>query len=437
MALASIVESVLGTDLPVAIRAYDGSALGPPDAAATIVLRSPDALRRIVTAPNELGFARAYVAGDLDVEGDIFAALSLRDRLPDVRLHVAQIAAVARELGIRNLRPLPPPPEEARLRGRRHSIERDRAAISHHYDVSNEFYRLILGPSLTYSCAVFSDENMSLEDAQASKYELVSRKLGLRPGMRLLDVGCGWGGMVLHAATHHGVDAVGVTISEQQVDLATKRVADAGLAGRVEIRNQDYRAIADGPYDAICSIGMFEHVGEARLAEYFGRLFELLAPGARLLNHGISRPARVRGGGGARAGLRATVGTGTRARFSRSGFIERYVFPDGELHEVGRVVSIVQQAGFEVRHVESLREHYAKTLRCWVANLEGAWDEAVALVGPARARIWRLYMAGSAVNFEANRTQVHQILAVKPDRGASGMPLRPGWDRTPLTSPTG
>jgi cyclopropane-fatty-acyl-phospholipid synthase len=420
MALASIIESVLGADLPVAVRAYDGSSIGPPDAPATIYVRSPNALRRIITSPGELGFARAYVAGDLDFEGNIFAALALRDRLPDVKLHPQQLLAVARELGWRNIRPLPPPPEEARLHGRRHSVARDRAAIAHHYDVSNDFYRLFLGPSLTYSCAVFSNDDMSLDDAQESKYELISRKLALQPGMRLLDVGCGWGGMVMHAARQHCVSAVGVTVSTHQVELASKRVAEAGLADRVQIRNQDYRLVSDGPFDAISSIGMFEHVGEARLAEYFGRLYNLLPPGGRLLNHGISRPASTNGK--------------TKAAIARGGFIDRYVFPDGELHEVGRVVSVVQQAGFEVRHVESLREHYAKTLRHWVANLESHWDEAVELAGPPRARIWRLYMAGSALNFEANRTQIHQILAVKPDKGRSEMPLRPTWDNTPLTA---
>jgi cyclopropane-fatty-acyl-phospholipid synthase len=420
MALASIIESVLGTDLPVAVRAYDGSSVGPPDAPATLYVRSPEALCRIVMSPGELGFARAYVAGDLDLEGDIFAGLALRDRLPQVKLHLPEIVALARELGWKNLRPLPPPPEEARLHGPRHSVARDRAAISHHYDVSNDFYRLFLGSSLTYSCAVFSNDDTSLDDAQRSKYELVSRKLDLQPEMRLLDVGCGWGGMVMHAAQQHGVSAVGVTVSTRQVELASKRVAEAGLADRVQIRNQDYRLVDDGPFDAISSIGMFEHVGESRLAEYFGRLYDLLPAGGRLLNHGISRPPSPNGK--------------IAAKFARGGFIDRYVFPDGELHEIGRVVSIVQQAGFEVRHVESLREHYAKTLRHWVANLEAHWDEAVELVGQARARIWRLYMAGSAINFEANRTQIHQVLAVKPDDGRSGMPLRPAWDNTPLTT---
>jgi len=413
MSLASLIESVLGRDLPVGFRAYDGSVLGPPDAPATIVVRTPDALRRIVTAPGELGFARAYVAGDLDLEGDVFAALALRDRLPEVKLTPKQLVNAARELGLKNLRPLSPPPEEARLRGRKHSLARDRAPVRHHYDVSNDFYRLILGPSMTYSCAVFTDDDTSLEQAQTNKYELVARKLALAEGMRLLDVGCGWGGMVLHAARHHHVHAVGVTVSPRQVELAEKRVVEAGLAGQIDVRNQDYRRIDDGPYDAISSIGMFEHVGESRLVEYFQRLYALLRPGGRLLNHGISRPA------------------GEKAAISRGGFVYRYVFPDGELHEVGRVVSIMQEAGFEVRHVESLREHYATTLRHWVTNLESNWDEAVRLVGEARARVWRLYMAGSAANFEAGRAQIHQVLGVKPDGGVSGMPLRPGWE--PLT----
>jgi cyclopropane-fatty-acyl-phospholipid synthase len=408
--LSSLIQSVLGSDLPIAVRGYDGSELGPSDAPATLILRSRNALRRIVTAPGELGFARAYVSGDLDVEGDIYAALGLRDCLPDVRLTPGQILAAVREVGLRTLRPLPPPPEEARLHGRRHSVGRDRAAVSHHYDVSNDFYRLVLGPSLTYSCAVFASDDTTLEQAQANKHELVAGKLGLREGMRLLDVGCGWGGMVLHAAEHHGAQAVGVTIADRQVELASKRVVDAGLANQVEIRNQDYRLIDDGPYDAVSSIGMFEHIGERHLSEYFARLFELLAPGGRLLNHGISRPP------------------GEHARFARAGFIDHYVFPDGELHEVGRVVSIMQAAGFEVRHVESLREHYAKTLRHWVDNLEANWEEAVGLVGGARARVWRLYMAGSALNFEANRTQIHQVLGVKPLGASSEMPWRPNWE---------
>jgi cyclopropane-fatty-acyl-phospholipid synthase len=351
------------------------------------------------------------VSGDIDIEGDIWGLLALRDRMPNMRLEPRAMLDLVGELGgWRKVRPLPPPPEECRLRGRRHSRARDAAAITHHYDVSNAFYRIVLGPSLTYSCAVFHDPADSLEQAQANKYELICRKLGLEPGMRLLDVGCGWGGMVLHAAQNHGVRAVGVTLSRAQTELASKRAAEAGLSGQVEIRRQDYRDVADGPYDAVSSIGMFEHVGEARLGEYFGRLLGLLRPGGRLLNHGISRPP------------------GDKAPLARRSFANRYVFPDGELHEAGRVVSAIQKAGLEVRHVESLREHYALTLRRWVDNLEGAWDQAVAEAGEGRARVWRLYMAGAATSFEANRTQIHQVLAVPGgDMARSGMPLRPDF----------
>jgi cyclopropane-fatty-acyl-phospholipid synthase len=412
MALAPLVEDVLGGDLPLAVEAYDGSRGGPQDAPATLVVKSPDALSRVITAPGELGIARAYVAGDLDLKGPIWALLDLRDRLPKVRLEPKAMLRLVRELGgWHKIRRLEPPAEEAHLRGRRHSRARDAAAVRHHYDVSNVFYRMVLGPSLTYSCAVFHDPADTLEQAQENKYELVARKLGLQPGMRLLDVGCGWGGMVVHAARHHGVQAVGVTLSPRQAELAEKRVGEAGLTGQVEIRVQDYREVTDGPYDAISSIGMFEHVGEAKLAEYFDRLRSLLGPGGRLLNHGISRPA------------------GQKARLERRSFINRYVFPDGELHEVGRVISVVQGAGFEVRHVETLREHYALTLRRWVANLEDNWDAAVEEVGEARARVWRLYMAGSAINFESGRSQIHQVLAVPhADDGRSGLPLRPVFE---------
>lgn len=410
--LASMLEDLLGSDLPIAIRAYDGSRLGPPDdeAPATILVRSPDALRRILTAPGELGFGRAYVAGDLDVEGDIYEALKIGDVIGSFKLSPKQLAAAAKIVGVHGLKPLPPPPEEAHLRGRRHSKERDAAAIRHHYDVSNEFYEMVLGSTMTYSCAVFEKPSDTLDAAQEQKYELICRKLDLQPGQRLLDVGCGWGGMVMHAARHHGARAVGVTISPSQADEARQRVADAGLADRVDIRLLDYRDVVDGPYDAISSIGMFEHVGLAKLGEYFDRLRTVVVPGGRILNHGISRPwSRHRPG------------------FGRATFIDRYVFPDGELHEVGTVVTAMQQHGLEVRHLESLREHYALTLRHWVANLEANWDAAVEHVGVGRARVWRLYMAASALNFEKGRTQIHQILAVKPDAGASHMPLRPDW----------
>jgi cyclopropane-fatty-acyl-phospholipid synthase len=416
MSLQPLLESVLGTDLPVRLVAYDGSALGPPEAPARVVIRTPDAMHRIVTGlGRELAFARAYVAGDIDIEGDIYEVIGLKDRFQGVRPSVAVLRQAAQALGVKDvkslvkLRPLPPPDEEVKLRGRRHSKRRDAKAIQAHYDVSNDFYRMVLGPSLTYSCAVFEHEDDTLERAQSNKYELISRKLALQPGMRLLDIGCGWGGMVLHAARHHGVQAVGITISEAQAELARKRVVDAGLADRVEIRLQDYRDVHDGPYDAVSSIGMFEHVGLDHLAQYFGQIRRLLRPGGRLLNHGICRPA------------------GQRERLDSRGFLHRYVFPDGELMEVGKVVSAIQGQGLEVRHSEGLREHYALTLRQWVRNLEANWDAAVREVGAPRARIWRLYMAGSALAFEAGQTQIHQVLAVAADQGRSGMPLRPDF----------
>ena len=419
MPVATLVAEVLGDDVPIRVEAWDGSWIGPPNAPATLILRSPAALQRIVTCPGELGLARAYVAGDIDVEGDIYAVLALRDRLPEVKLRPSQLLAAARMLGVRNLRPLPPPPDEARLSGRRHTPERDAAAVSHHYDVGNRFYELVLGPSLTYSCAVFETDDASLEEAQAAKYELICRKLGLRPGDRLLDVGCGWGSMAMHAARHHGARVVGVTLSRRQVELAKERVADEGLGDLVDIRLQDYRDVDDGPFDAISSIGMFEHVGRGRTGEYFERLRDLLRPQGRLLNHAISRPPS------------------DQTRIADRSFMGRYVFPDGELLDIGTTVQALEQAGFEARHVEDLREHYARTLRHWVANLEREWDAAVAEVGVARARVWRLYMAGSAVNFEADRNRIHQVLAVKSTAGGdAAMPARPTWERDPLQSPS-
>jgi cyclopropane-fatty-acyl-phospholipid synthase len=363
----------------------------------------------MATAPGELGMARAYVAGDVDLEGDLGVVLALSDLVPDLRLGPATWWTVLRAgvaTGAFSAGRVRIPPEEVRLRGRAHSKARDAAAIAHHYDVSNEFYRLVLGPTMTYSCAYFASADGGLDQAQDDKHELICRKLRLREGERLLDVGCGWGSLAIHAAKHHGAEVVGVTLSHPQAELAAKRAAEAGVADRVTIRVEDERDVDDGPYDAVASVGMFEHVGAARLQEYFAHLHALLRPGGRLLNHGISRPP------------------GTRTRFARRGFIDRYVFPDGELHEVGKVVSAVQEAGFEVRDLENLREHYALTLRRWVANIEANHDRAVAQVGEGRYRVWRLYMAGSARNFALGRIQVHQVLAVRSDGGHSGLPLR-------------
>ncbi len=415
--LLPLMRFFFGDELPIEVKAWDGSTLGPKQGDARLVIRSPEALRRLLTAPGEVGLGRAYVAGELDIEGDIYAALQVRDIVAEERetddlglgvkgwLHAFRSAADLHLVG----RPPAPPPEEAHLGGLRHSLRRDARAIQHHYDVSNDFYRLVLGPTMTYSCAYFSHEGLGLDDAQTAKYDLICRKLGLRPGMRLLDVGCGWGGMALHAARHYGVEAVGITLSPQQRDLAIKRVAAAGLGNRIQIRLQDYRQLGNESYEAISSIGMFEHVGRTHLAEYFEAIVRLLEPGGRFLNHGITR----------RAGKYSP---------RKKTFATSFVFPDGELHEVGAVVSTMQQQQqLEVRDVESLREHYGKTLRFWVDNLESNWSRAVELSGPGRARIWRLYMAASALNFEARRTYIHQVLAVRPDgRGGSGMPLTRG-----------
>ena len=415
--LAPLLRALVGDDPPVRFEFWDGSGAGPPNGAGTIRIRSIDAVRRILWAPGELGVARAFVAGDLTIDGDLFATLRLlHDSAPrDLRTmglrSLPTAVAAARRLGAVGP-PLPPPPEECRPAGRLHSPTRDAEVISHHYDVGNDFYRLFLGPSMTYSCARFTDESSSLEGAQSAKYELICRKLGLdrQPRARLLDVGCGWGSMAIHAARHHDANVVGVALSSEQVDLARQRVHSAGLEGQVEIRLQDYRQLRGERFDAISSIGMFEHVGSSAMARYFDTLRKLLVPTGRLLNHAISKP------GGSKLGGRT--------------FIGRYVFPDGELLDVGEVILAMQRAGFEVRDVESLREHYSRTLHAWVANLGDHWDEAVALVGLPRANIWKLYMAASANGFDDGGLDVHQVLgvALAPD-GSSGMPAtRAGWD---------
>jgi cyclopropane-fatty-acyl-phospholipid synthase len=415
--LQPLVRGLIGEDLPLRLRAWDGSQTGPADSPATLVLRNRRALRRFLWSPDELGLGRSYVSGDLDVEGDLYAALSLPDQLsrddrPELTLGWRDRAtAVAAGVRLGAVGPPPaPPPEESRLRGRLHALERDAAAITHHYDVGNDFYRLVLGATMTYSCAYWADPSYDLDQAQEAKYALIARKLGLRDGMRLLDVGCGWGGMVLHAAREHGVQAVGVTISPAQAELARERVAAAGLADRVEIRLQDYREVSDGPYDAISSIGMAEHVGQAQLGVYAAQLRALLRPRGRLLHHAIAR----------RAGPVVDP---------RRSFLVRYVFPDGELQPLGTTVSVLEEAGLEVRDVECLREHYARTCRAWVDRLEQHWDEAVALSSPGRARVWRLYLAASALAFEQLRTGVNQVLAVRPDeQHRSGLPpTRSAW----------
>ncbi|MEU1598795.1 cyclopropane-fatty-acyl-phospholipid synthase family protein [Streptomyces sp. NPDC005708] len=418
--LMSLVEQLLGVPVPVRIRAWDGSEAGPPGAPA-LVVRNRRALRRLLWKPGELGLARAWVAGDLGIDGDLYTALDLMagliwDRGEDARslaraVRDPEVRAAAGGLAkLAGFLPPPPPPREEvrKARGHLHTRRSDKRAISHHYDVGNDFYEIVLGPSMVYSCAYWAAPDGTLEDAQRDKLELVCHKLGLKPGQRLLDVGCGWGSMALHAAREYGVSVVGVTLSQEQATYARKRVADEGLSDLVEIRVQDYRDVVDGPYDAISSIGMAEHVGAERYLEYARDLYALLKPGGRLLNHQIARRPRR-----------------DESSYSVDAFIDAYVFPDGELAPIGTTVTQLERAGFEVRDVESLRAHYALTLRRWVANLEAEWAQAQRRTSPGRARVWRLYMAASALAFERNRIGVNQVLAVRtPESGASGLPLR-------------
>jgi cyclopropane-fatty-acyl-phospholipid synthase len=419
--LAEILEILTDGELPFRFTAYDGSSTGRPDAPIRLDLRTPRGAAYLATAPGSLGMARAYVTGDLLVDGvhpgdpyELLRALGtdLAWRRPDA----ATLARVARALGASRLFPPSPPPEEAlpdwrrTLEGLRHSKRRDADAIQHHYDVSNRFYELLLGPSMTYTCACYPREDATLEEAQSAKYDLVARKLGLRPGMRLLDVGCGWGGMVRHAVREYGVTALGVTLSRQQASWAQAEIERQGLTGKAEVRFSDYRDVGEAGFDAVSSIGLTEHIGVKNYPSYCDFLLSRLRPGGRLLNHSITRPEnrhvpRVRGG-----------------------FIDRYVFPDGELTGSGRIITAMQDAGFEVRHEENLREHYARTCAAWCENLVANWEAAVAEAGEATAKVWGLYIAGSRLGFERNQVQLHQVLGVKlHSDGRADFPLRPDW----------
>jgi cyclopropane-fatty-acyl-phospholipid synthase len=417
MALAEVFERVAGPDAPVQFEAFDGSTAGAEDSPVRITIKSRDAVAYLAQAPGALGLARAYVSGHLDVEGDMYAALARMASAQRLEWTKAEQLRLLGDLGgPRLLWPrLEPPPQEVRVNsrwrlGRRHSKDRDANAISHHYDVSNTFYEWVLGPSMAYTCACYPRADATLEEAQANKFELVSRKLGLKPGMRLLDVGCGWGGMVMHAAREHGVKALGVTLSAEQASWAQRAIKEAGLSDLAEVRHMDYRDVAEADFDAVSSIGLTEHIGKAELPGYFAFLYGKLRPQGRLLNHCITRPDNK------------------GPHVVKDGFINRYVFPDGELEGPGYLLSLIHDTGFEVRHEENLREHYAMTLAGWCANLDDHWDEAVAEVGEGTARVWRLYMAGSRLGFERNQIQLHQILGVKLDaNGEAGMPLRPDW----------
>jgi len=418
--VADIVRAITDGDLPLQVTAYDGSDVGPRDAGVRMHLASERAVSFLLTAPGDLGLARAYVAGDLELHGvhpgDPYELLrTLKDDVRVRRPSASDALALVRGLGWSRLRPPEPPAQEALPRWRRsvdaalHSRRRDAAAIQHHYDVSNAFYENVLGPSMTYTCAVYRDASDTLEQAQDAKYELVAQKLALRPGMRLLDVGCGWGGMVRHAAREHGVRVLGVTLSRQQASWAQERIEKEGLDDLAEVRHLDYRDVPAGePFDAISSIGLTEHIGVHQYAAYFGALRARLRPGGRLLNHCITR-------------------ADNRASHRPGAFIDRYVFPDGELASPGRLVAAAHDAGLEVQHEENLRQHYALTLAAWGRNLVRHWEDCVDEVGEGTARVWGLYMAGSRLSFERNQIQLHQVLATRTEARAPEFPLRPDW----------
>lgn len=420
LTLAEILELFAGNgEFPLRLTAYDGSSAGPENTRLGLDLLTPRGTTYLATAPGDLGLARAYIAGDLAMRGvhpgdpyELLKALAASDlKRPPARA----LIDIVRSLGLGHLKPIAPPPQEALPRwrrvaeGLRHSRKRDADAIHHHYDVSNAFYESVLGPSMTYTCACYPDADASLEEAQANKYRLVFEKLRLRPGDRLLDVGCGWGGMVRHAA-RKGVRVIGVTLSREQALWGQKAIAEEGLAEFAEIRHSDYRDVLEGGFDAVSSIGLTEHIGVAQYPAYFRFLRSKLRTGGLLLNHSITRP-------------------GNRSATPAGGFIDRYVFPDGELTGSGRIITEMQNADLEVVHEENLRQHYALTLRDWCRNLVEHWDSAVAEVGLPTAKVWGLYMAGSRLGFETNVVQLHQVLAAKPDSrgGDGGLPLRPWW----------
>ena len=414
LTLADLFAQLFDADVPVALDAYDGSSIAPPDTVGKVEIRTPRAIRYIVSAPGELGLARAYVMGDIEVHGDLHATLhsllahrrgapGWRDVAPLLRRWMFRRPAVPAE-------EFPP----AWTRGvLRHTRERDARAISHHYDVSNRFYELMLGRAMAYSCALFTTRDATLEDAQRAKFDLICRKLDLKPGQHLLDIGAGWGGLVRHAAEHYGVRALGVTLSREQAAWAQEHLARAGLHGRAQVRFLDYRDLERVEFDAISSVGAMEHIGSAELGRHFRSMAARLRPQGRMLNHTITRPSNLH-------------------RHRTGPFIDRYVFPDGELQGVGAVISAMHDGGLEVRHEESLREHYSMTLRAWGENLERHWEQAVTEVGERRARVWRLYMAISRIGFDLNRIQIHQILGVRvSSTGRSGMGLRPSWEAAP------
>ena len=423
--IAEIINGFFEDGLPIKLSAYDGSVAGDTTSPYGMRILNKRGLAYILTAAGDLGLARAYVSGDLEIEGthpgDPYPLLKLIVGNTDfARPSVTELAAIVKTLGLSNFVPPKPPAHEhlpawrhavegVRTAGlkalKRHTHERDADAIHHHYDVSNTFYEYVLGPSMAYTCAVFPSEDATLEEAQAEKFDLICRKLGLKAGDRLLDVGCGWGGMVRHAAKHYGVKALGVTLSREQANWAAEAIKRDGLDNLAEVRFSDYRDVVEKEFDAISSIGMTEHIGVKNYPAYFSFLHGLLKDDGRLLNHTITRSDNTNNGG---AGA----------------FIDRYVFPDGELAGSGTIVAAGEDAGFELQHHENFRRHYAKTLTGWNKNLVDNWEACIAETDLGTAKVWGLYMAGSRVGFEHNEIQLHHTLFTKTVNGNTTYPMR-------------
>ncbi len=412
----SLLQDFFGSaDVPAfAVRLWEGTVWqSRPDAQEplrfTLVLQHAGALRKMFLPPSELNLGEAYIYNDFDIEGDIVAVFPLGDQIMDERWgKMAQVRYGKRLLSLPRTGQPRPDDSAAKLRGALHSKERDKQAISYHYNRSNDFYALWLDQRMVYSCAYFATPNDDLDTAQQRKLEYICRKLRLRPGERLLDIGCGWGGLVIYAAQHYGVDAYGITLSQAQADLAQERIRLVGLTDHCRVEVRDYRDMnEEHAFEKIVSVGMFEHVGGSLLPTYFKQAWHLLQPGGVFLNHGIASVV-------------------TETPLQESTFNQKYVFPDGELVPISTTLRVAETSGFEVRDVESLREHYALTLRHWVSRLEAHAEEARRCANEVTYRIWRLYMAASIHAFRTGRANIYQTLLAKPDHGDSRLPLTRG-----------
>jgi cyclopropane-fatty-acyl-phospholipid synthase len=418
MALTSLdlLQSVFArVSKPFAVRLWNGSVWrnGSDSPLFTLEIKHPSALRRMFWRPTELSLGEAFIFDDFDIHGDIEASFVLADFLLDRDWRITEKLGLACKL----LRlPAKHPSKRwrgiAARRGRTHSKARDAQAIQYHYNVSNDFYRLWLDKRMVYSCALFHQPDESLDGVQYRKLDYICRKLRLKPGEKLLDIGCGWGGLIIHAATNYGVEALGITLSQPQADLANERIHNAGLSDRCRVEVCDYRDVPSNyRFDKLVSVGMFEHVGKTKLPAYFRKAYQLLNPGGVFLNHGITEAA-------------------SRKPNDKTSFIDKYVFPDGELEPITTSLRIAEEIGFEIRDVESMREHYALTLRQWVRRLEEHREQVIELTCPVTYRIWRIYMAGSAHGFETGALGLYQTLLIKSGKQPSGLPLtRCDWYR--------